>query len=82
MLWRLAIALAFLWALLLPPIFTRGACTAEFDAESRRIDADRVGLSDPERAAAYWRERNIVFYQLSNESCHEGRIPMPVGVSR
>ena len=71
--WRLAVVLALAWAVVLPPLFTRGACTAEFDAESRRIDGDRGGLSDPARAEAYWRERAIPFYLVSNESCRRSR---------
>lgn len=71
--WRLAVLLALGWAAILPPLFTRGACTAEFEAESRRIDADRAGLPDPARAEDYWRERAIPFYFVSNESCWRSR---------
>ena len=71
--WRLAVLLALGWAAILPPLFTRGACTAEFEAESRRIDADRAGLPDPARAEDYWRKRAIAFYFVSNESCRRSR---------
>lgn len=71
--WRLAVLLALAWAAVLPPLFTRGACTAEFEAESRRIDADRAGLPDPARATDYWRQRGIPFYFVSNESCRRSR---------
>jgi hypothetical protein len=71
--WRLGIALAFAWALLMPPLFTGGACTAEFEAESNRIDADRAALSDPARAAAYWGKRAIAYYNLSKETCRRAR---------
>jgi hypothetical protein len=73
MIWRLAFALAFAWALVMPPLFTGGACTGEFDAESRRIDADRAALSDPARAAAYWNERNVAFHEVSKETCRRSR---------
>jgi hypothetical protein len=73
MLWRLAILLALAWAVLIPPLFTRGACSAEFDAESRRIDADRPRLADPAAADAYWAERNVPYYTVSNESCRRSR---------
>jgi len=69
MLWRIAIGLAFAWALVMPPLFTNGACTAEFDAESARIDADRAALSDPARALAYWSERGIAHFNVSKEAC-------------
>jgi hypothetical protein len=70
---RAVVLLALAWAAILPPLFTRGACTAEFDAESRRIDADRAALSEPALAAAYWRQRGIPFYNVSNESCRRSR---------
>ena len=69
MLWRLAIGLAFAWALAMPPLFTGGACTAEFEAEASRIEAARAALPDPARAAAYWNERGIASYQVSAETC-------------
>ena len=40
MLWKLGFALILAWAVILPPVFTGGACTGEFDAESRRIYRD------------------------------------------
>jgi len=73
MLWKLGVALAFAWALVMPPLFTHGACTAEFDAESRRVDADRASFPDPARAASYWTARNIAYYSVSSESCRRSR---------
>jgi hypothetical protein len=73
MLWRLGLALALAWALIMPPLFTGGACTAEFDAESRRIDGDRAELSDPARASAYWRGRSIASYTVSRDACRRAR---------
>jgi len=71
--WRLFVLLALGWAVVLPPLFTRGACTAEFEAESRRIDADRGELPDPDRAVDYWRRRAVPFYLVTNESCRRSR---------
>jgi len=71
--WRLAVLLALGWAVVLPPLFTRGACTAEFEAESRRIDADRAQLPDPDRAVDYWRRRAVPFHFVTNESCRRSR---------
>jgi hypothetical protein len=71
--WRLGVALAFVWALLMPPLFTGGACTAEFEAESGRIEAARATLSDPARAAAYWSGRAIAYYNLSKDTCRRTR---------
>src|SRR3954471_4259259 len=73
MLWKLTMLLVLAWAAIMPPLFTRGACSAEFDAESRRVEADRPALASPARAEAYWRERNIAFHDVSHESCRRSR---------
>jgi hypothetical protein len=73
MLWKLGLALVFAWALVMPPLFTHGACTAEFDAESRRIDVDRALLGTPAYAAEYWQGRGLAYYLLSQETCRRSR---------
>jgi len=69
MLWKLALALAFAWALLMPPLFTGGACTAQFEAEANRIEAARASLTDPAHAIAYWNGRGIAYYNLGADTC-------------
>lgn len=61
--------LAVIWIALLPPLFTGGKCTAEFDAAAQRIEADRKAIASPERAAAYWRERQVRHAVMSPEQC-------------
>jgi hypothetical protein len=73
MIWRLAALLAIVWIALLPPLFTHGACTHEFDAESQRVDADRASLPDPGHAMRYWQARRVEAYALSKETCRRSR---------
>jgi hypothetical protein len=42
--WRFYLAPALVWLGLAPPLFTDGACTAEFEFHSARIAADRAAL--------------------------------------
>jgi hypothetical protein len=73
MLLRFLAVVVLAWIALLPPLFTRGACTREFDAESRRIDADRARLGDPPHAMQYWQSRQVPAFSLSKETCRRAR---------
>jgi hypothetical protein len=49
--WRFYLALALVWLGLAPPLFTDGACTAEFESHSARIvPAALLTLDDCRRA--------------------------------
>src|SRR5437879_5950961 len=64
--------LAFLlaaWLLLLPPFFTDGACTAEFEQEASRLQTDRKSFLSPALASEYWGARQVVHTILSPEQC-------------
>jgi len=61
------------WAALMPPLFTRGECTAEFDATTRRVEGDRKRLASSDLAAAYWRESQVRHSVLSNEQCRRAK---------
>jgi len=57
MLLRFLAVVALVWLALLPPLFTDGACTREFDAESARIQTDQRQYRTPEMARTYWNGR-------------------------
>ena len=67
--WRFYAALTFLWVALSPPLFTAGACTAEFESHSARIKADRAELGTPASAMRYWRSRFIPAALLTLDDC-------------
>ena len=65
--------LAVVWLLLLPPLFTDGECTHEFDAEHARIERERAQFSVGAKAAAYWNGRGIVPRVISVDQCRRAK---------
>ena len=68
----LAVA-ALAWLLLLPPLFTAGACTREFEVEARRAEADRDRFRTLETARAYWSERGAPYSVIAYDQCRKSR---------
>jgi|SRR6267143_3514376 len=73
--WRFYVALALVWLGLglAPPLFTDGACTAEFESHSARIDADRAALGTPESAMHDWRSRLVPAALLTLDDCRRAK---------
>jgi hypothetical protein len=71
--WRVAIAVALFWLVVLPPFFTKGACTAEFDAVARQIQDHRSELTESASAQAYWRSVNVPVHVLTPVQCRTSR---------
>ncbi len=67
--WKVVLAVALVWAALMPPLFTNGACTAEFDAESARLEKDREQFKSSVLADAYWRSRAVPHVVMSLDDC-------------
>ncbi len=72
MIW-LIVLVAVVWAALMPPLFTGGECTAEFEATTQRVEGDRKRLASSAMAAAYWREMQVRHSVLSNEQCRRAK---------
>jgi hypothetical protein len=66
---KLLIAVGVVWAALTPPLFTNGACTAEFEREASRLEQDRAALRSSTDAAAYFRQRSVPHAVLSADQC-------------
>ena len=64
-----------IWVLLMPPLFTGGACTREFDAEAKRVEADREQVATLAQARQYWTGRGVEYRVLTLEQCRRGRLP-------
>jgi hypothetical protein len=62
------------WLALLPPFFTHGACTAEFDAVSRAVDNARPALATLDGARAWLAAQSMPFRELSAEACRFTRM--------
>jgi len=70
---RVLAVVALVWVALLPPLFTDGACTAEFDHEASQLAANRKSLASPTLAQAYWNSRQIPFSVISSEQCRRAK---------
>ncbi len=66
---RVLAVVALVWVALLPPLFTDGACTAEFDHEASQLAVNRKSLASPTLAQAYWSSRRIPISVVSAEEC-------------
>jgi hypothetical protein len=66
---KLLIAVGVVWAALMPPLFTGGSCTAEFERESATLEHDRASLRSSTQAEAYWRQRSVPYAVLSVDQC-------------
>ena len=65
---------AVIWIALMPPLFTAGECTREFEAEAKRIEADRNEVSTAAAARKYWTDRGVEFRFLTLEHCRRARL--------
>jgi hypothetical protein len=70
---RVFLALAVIWAILLPPFFTDGACTAEFNTVSRQIQDNKAAFASPSSALKYWQSQNVPVQVITSERCHRSR---------
>jgi hypothetical protein len=73
MLVRVLAVVALAWLILLPPLFTDGACTREFDAETARMQSEQPQYRTPEMARAYWTGREASYQFLTYDQCRKSR---------
>ncbi len=61
------------WLALAPPSFTNGACTAEFDAESVRLEASAQALRSSGAAGEYFSSRSVPYQVITTEQCRRAK---------
>ena len=66
---RLFAVLAVVWLSLLPPFFTQGRCTEEFEQASARFEKNRGAIRTPALAAAYLEKNSIPFNVITVDGC-------------
>ena len=66
---KLILGVAIIWLARMPPLFTNGACTAEFDAENSRLAADMASLKTSIGADSYYSARGVPHAVLSVDEC-------------
>lgn len=70
---KVVVLLVVVWLALMPPLFTDGACTKEFDAESARVVTDVKKLGSPDAASRYWSDRNVPHSVVSVDQCRRAK---------
>ena len=70
---KLLALVAVIWLLLLPPLFTGGECTREFDEEQARIERERTGIRGMNQAVAYWNNRGIAPRVMTVDQCRRAK---------
>ena len=76
---RLFLIIAAIWLAVLPPFFTDGACTAEFNQAALQIDENRPALASLASAEAYFTSLHVPFQVISAERC---RVSKPRDLGR
>jgi hypothetical protein len=70
---RLMLVIAVVWLALIPPFFTDGACTAEFDKVARQIQDNRSSLESSASAQAYWNSVHVPAQLTTAAGCRTSR---------
>jgi len=66
---RILIVVALIWVALLPPLFTDGACTAEYEAAAALVSASEPGIRTPDAALQFFQAKAIPVTLLTPEDC-------------
>jgi hypothetical protein len=70
---RLMLVIAFVWLALIPPFFTDGACTAEFNKVARQIQDNKPSLASSATAQAYWNSVHVPAELITAARCRVSR---------
>ena len=70
---RIFLAIALAWLVLMPPFFTDGACTAEFESVARQIQEIKPELASFAAAQAYWDSAHVSVQTISAAQCRASR---------
>jgi hypothetical protein len=70
---KLYAVIALIWLALLPPLFTHGACTAEFDRAYTQVISNQNFFSTPEIALLRLRSEQWQASLLTPDACRHGR---------
>jgi hypothetical protein len=69
--WKFYALVAAIWIALMPPLFTEGACTAEYEAATKAVAAQGKRLNTSEGALQYWREQSVPVSLVTPEQCRQ-----------
>src|SRR5215470_8490546 len=71
--WRVYAVIGLVWLALVPPFFTNGACTAEFEGEVTKLQADIARLRTATAAEQYWTSRAVPMATISAAQCRQAK---------
>ena len=71
--WKIYTALGILWVALMPPLFTNGACTAEFEAIYASLNDDKSKIKNTKAVTDYINSQKIDATTISAEQCREAK---------
>ena len=71
--WRVYALIGIIWLVLMPPLFTAGACTDEFNDATNRLMRDGAQLRTPESATEYFRSNGAPVSAITPERCKESK---------
>lgn len=69
--WKFYLAVGIIWAALMPPFFTGGACNREFETVSAGLNQNAARVRTPEAATAWWSEQGIPHQVITRDGCRE-----------
>lgn len=70
---RLLLIIALIWLALMPPFFTQGTCTAEFDNVARQIQDNKAALATSVSAQSYWNSVHVPMRVVSAAQCRTSK---------
>jgi hypothetical protein len=70
---RLMLVIALVWLALIPPFFTDGACTAEFNKVARQIQDNKPSLASSASAQEYWNSLRVPAELITAARCRVSR---------
>lgn len=70
---KLLALIALVWIALLPPLFTRGACTEEYEAVDKMVTANKQDFSTPMAAQAALQRRDVTARVLTPDDCAKSK---------
>jgi hypothetical protein len=71
--WRLYALIVVVWVAMAPPLFTGGACTAEFEATTNQVLMNSKSLNSPDAAISYFQASGIPVSAITPERCRESK---------
>src|SRR5260221_12468246 len=70
---KIVLLVVVVWLALMPPLFTGGACTKEFDDETAHVARDVANLRSPDAASRYWTGRGVPHSMVSVDECRKAK---------